>query len=461
MDGPPGLEETWAQKPETEENGNFTETVDQPDLSLKTGILIDQADVITEPAGGEDIYKAAQSFEDLGISDSLLQGLYTNMHFNRPSRIQAKTLPMIMTSPFKHLVAQAHSGSGKTTCFALSMLSRVDVDLLEVQALCICPTRELVVQNKDVIQKMGEFTGIRVESTADEEPPRSRIQAQIVVGTHGRLKNWFMRQFLKCDSMRILVFDEADEMLQRDGFADDSIRVIKAIRKDSPDVQILLFSATYNEVVKDFALRIVPQANRVFVPQDEISLDVIKQYRVQCPNLSGKISVLIDTILPLCDRIGQAIIFVRSREMAKRLHSDLEGVGHKVTSIQGEMDPESRDRVIREFRNGITKLLVATDVLARGFDVSQVTLVVNFDLPILRDGSGTPAYETYLHRIGRSGRFGRAGAAFNLLGPGYKDQSVMDQIEQYFSHTIDEVPFGDEEKFKEVLIEARLMEAEN
>eukprot|EP01025_Chloroclados_australasicus_P044177 TRINITY_DN4766_c1_g1_i1.p1 TRINITY_DN4766_c1_g1~~TRINITY_DN4766_c1_g1_i1.p1 ORF type:complete len:535 (-),score=43.45 TRINITY_DN4766_c1_g1_i1:518-1948(-) len=439
----------------TEEEGG---TVDPPDLSLKTPELREITEVKTEITGN-NIYEAAQTFEQLGISEELLQGLYTKMQFQRPSQIQAKTLPMILQPPHQHLVAQAHSGSGKTTCFALSMLSRVDRDVMQAQALCICPTRELVVQNKEVILKMGEFTGIRVSSTADEDTGRGPVLEQIVVGTHGRLKNWYRRQFLSFDYIKLLVFDEADEMLQTEGFADDSVRVINAIKKASPNVQILLFSATFNEKVKDFVPMIIPNCNRVFVPQDEISLDIIRQYRVKCRDLRAKMSLLIDTILPLCDRVGQAIIFVRTREMAKRLHEELEKVGHKVTSIEGGMQHEDRDRVVREFREGVTKLLVATDVLARGFDVSQCTLVVNFDLPIERE-TKAPAYETYLHRIGRSGRFGRPGAAFNLLGSGYTDGDVMDSIEKYFSHEIPEVRYGDEEQFKQVLIEAGLMQPE-
>eukprot|EP01023_Acetabularia_acetabulum_P035037 TRINITY_DN32_c0_g1_i2.p2 TRINITY_DN32_c0_g1~~TRINITY_DN32_c0_g1_i2.p2 ORF type:complete len:472 (+),score=95.34 TRINITY_DN32_c0_g1_i2:111-1526(+) len=459
-EGPPGIQDlNLNDNSEAQENGKEQTvgegTVDLPDNSIKTEGLRDLSEIKSET---EDIYKAAQTFEQLGISKELLEGLYNNMAFERPSKIQAKTLPMIMTPPFKHLVAQAHSGSGKTTCFALSMLSRVDPHEMQVQALCICPTRELVIQNKEVMRKMGEYTGIKINSTAEQGTGRGMIQEQIVVGTHGRLKNWYVRRQLSFTHVKMLVFDEADEMLKREGFADDSIKIIKAIRKESPEVQILLFSATYNELVKEFVLNIVPDCNRVFVPQDEISLDIIRQYRVNCPDLNSKISLLIDTILPLSDRIGQAIIFVRTREMASKLHTALEDVGHKVTSIQGGMEHEDRDRVVKEFKNGITKLLVATDVLARGFDVSQVTLVVNFDMPIEQDFQ-TPGYETYLHRIGRSGRFGRPGAAFNLLR-GFQDEAVMDKIQDYFSHEVPAVPYGDEERFKQVLVEAGLMEPE-
>ena len=165
----------------------------------------------------ESMYTSASTFEELGLSQELLQGLYTEMKFERPSRIQAKTLPMILEKPHKSLIAQAHNGSGKTTCFTLAMLSRVDPRLKAPQALCLCPTRELVVQNLSVLERMGKFTGITLASTAEQSTPgnrRRKVEEQVVVGTHGKLKDWISRRMLQTKNMRILVFDEADEMLK-------------------------------------------------------------------------------------------------------------------------------------------------------------------------------------------------------------------------------------------------------
>lgn len=405
----------------------------------------------------ESMYSSAKTFEELGLSKELLQGLYTEMKFERPSRIQAKTLPMILEKPHKSLIAQAHNGSGKTTCFTLAMLSRVDPSLKAPQALCLCPTRELVVQNLGVLEKMGTFTGITLASTAEQSAPGARrrtIGEQVVVGTHGKLKDWIGRRCLNIKNMKILVFDEADEMLKQDGFADDSVRLIKQLKAASPDLQILLFSATFNDSVKKFAQKIVPGANHVFIEKEDLSLDVIKQYKVVCPDAMSKTKVLKDMIFPQCEKLGQTIIFVRKRETARALHAAMESDGHKCTSIEGGMEMEARDKVVREFRDGTTKILISTDVLSRGFDVTQVTLVVNYDVPTERDLS-IPAYETYLHRIGRSGRFGRKGAAFNLV-TGEAENRIMDQIADYFKHTIPEVPYDDDEAFEEVLKEAGL-----
>jgi len=435
-----------------------SDNVDAPDLSLKPDHLVDEGPGEIKTVTADDtMYTSAATFEELGLSQELLQGLYSEMKFERPSRIQAKTLPMILTPPYKSIIAQAHNGSGKTTCFTLAMLSRVDPSIKAPQALCVCPTRELVVQNLMVLERMGKFSGISATSTAQADygaSRRSKIEDEVVIGTHGKLRDWINKRVLTIRNVRILVFDEADEMLKQDGFADDSVRLIKQLRSAVPDIQILLFSATFNDNVKRFAQKIVPNANQVFVPKENLSLDVIKQYRVVCPSPQSKVKVLSDMIFPQCEKLGQTIIFVRTRETARALHKAMEKEGHKCTSIEGGMDKEARDRVVREFRDGTTKILISTDVLSRGFDVTQVTLVINFDVPTERDVR-VPAFETYLHRIGRSGRFGRKGAAFNLV-TGEAEQRVINEIAAYFQHEIPEVPHDDEDAFIEVLKKAGL-----
>jgi len=300
-------------------------------------------------------------------------------------------------------------------------------------------------------------TKITACSTADEEggpPRRDPIRDQVVIGTHGRLKNWVSKRLLEVDAINILVFDEADEMLKADAFADDSVRLIKTIRKKNPATQLLLFSATFNEKVKQFAIKIAPMGNQVFVPKEKLSLDVIKQYNVRCPSRDAKAAVLKDMIFPNCEKLGQTIIFTATKDAARHLHTQMEQLGFKCTSIQGDMDKLERDRVVREFREGKTKILISTDVLARGFDVSQVTLVVNYDVPVER-GTREPAFETYLHRIGRSGRFGRKGAAFNLIC-GEFDSKIMQTVSDYFRRQIPEIAFNNEDEFIRVLNEAGL-----
>ncbi|KAF5835369.1 P-loop containing nucleoside triphosphate hydrolase protein [Dunaliella salina] len=241
-------------------------------------------------------------------------------------------------------------------------------------------------------------------------------------------------------------------MLKAEGFADDSVRLIKNIRKKNPRAQLLLFSATFNDVVRRFAMQIAPSANHVFVAKEELSLDVIAQYNVKCPDRNAKTRVLQEMIFPNCEKLGQTIIFARSREAVRMLHSRMESEGYKCTSITGDMENFDRDRVIQEFRDGATKILIATDVLSRGFDVSQVTLVINYDVPTQRNGR-EPNYDTYMHRIGRSGRFGRKGVAFNFIAQP-EDKRIMDSIASYFNRSISEIEWDDEDKFLEVLKES-------
>ncbi|CAK9275657.1 unnamed protein product [Sphagnum jensenii] len=410
-------------------------------------------------------YTSAKTFEELNLSPELLQGLYSEMKFEKPSKIQAATLPMIVTPPYRNLIAQAHNGSGKTTCFVLGMLSRVDPKLKVPQAICVCPTRELVIQNEAVVVKMAKYTGVTTASTANADSSnslthsvsrRDRIVDQVIIGTPGTLKRWMTKdKILDTRSIKILVFDEADQMLDQSGFQDDSMRIMRDIDRSRGNCQVLLFSATFGENVKQFALRTIPRANYIFVEKEALSLDAIKQYKIHCPNPGAKIDVLQNRIFPAAEKLGQSIIFVRTRHSASELHKRLEADGYKCTSIQGGLSHEERDHVIQEFRSGETKILIATDVLSRGFDQAQVTLVINYDIPVKSVPPYTPEFETYLHRIGRSGRFGRKGAAFNLLVTD-QDERNLRKIEQHFNTMISDVTWDDDNAIEKVLKDAGL-----
>ncbi|KAK9106725.1 hypothetical protein Syun_022736 [Stephania yunnanensis] len=431
-----------------------------------------KADSLDEPedsnikavTSGHTLYSTAMTFEDLNLSTELLKGLYVGMNFKRPSKIQSISLPMILTPPHKDLVAQAHNGSGKTTCFVLGMLSRVDVKLREPQALCICPTRELAIQNLEVLMKMGQFTGITSVLAVPEKPgvgvPTHKmppVTAQIVIGTPGTIGKWLGHGKLGMRALKILVFDEADHMLAEGGFRDDSLKVIKAIEKVNKHCQVLLFSATFNDVVKSFVSRVVRDGNQLFVKKEELSLDVVKQYKVHCPDELAKISVIRDKIFEYGDKVGQTIVFVRTRTSAAALHESLAKDGYVCTSIHGTIDHENRDKVVKEFREGLTKVLISTDILARGFDQSQVNLVVNYDLPFIHDHRAEPDYEVYLHRCGRAGRFGRKGAVFNFLRTD-NDYVLMDKIQRHFGHQVHEIhDWRSDQQFEDALKAAGLL----
>ncbi|CAA2996937.1 DEAD-box ATP-dependent RNA helicase 38 [Olea europaea subsp. europaea] len=352
--------------------------------------LTDPDDSRIEAVTSDDTpYTSAKRFEDLNLSPELLKGLYIEMKFERPSKIQTISLPMILTPPYKNLIAQAHNGSGKTTCFVLGMLSRVDPNLKAPQALCICPTRELAIQNMEVLLKMGKYTGITTElaipsDSANYIPIQKRppITEQVIIGTPGTISKWVVARKLGVNQMKILVFDEADHMLAESGFQDESVKIMKAIQKGNSSCQVLLFSATFDDAVQAFVSKIVKEIfvrdyNQMFVKKEELSLESVKQYKVQCPDELSKIMVIKDKIFEIGEKVGQTIIFVRSRNSASMLHQALVKYGYEVTTIQGALKQEDRDRIIKEFKEGLTQVLISTDLLARGFDQSQVIVSSN------------------------------------------------------------------------------------
>uniref|UniRef100_A0A7N0UZE4 RNA helicase n=1 Tax=Kalanchoe fedtschenkoi TaxID=63787 RepID=A0A7N0UZE4_KALFE len=429
----------------------------------KSEFLEDPDDAnIKAVTSGDTPYTSAKTFEELNLSPDLIKGLYVEMRFKKPSKIQAVSLPMILTPPYKDLIAQAHNGSGKTTCFVLGMLSRVDPSQKVPQALCVCPTRELAIQNLEVLQKMGKYTGITSECAVPKDSvsriPASKrpvVMSQVVIGTPGTINSLIATKKLSINFLRILVFDEADHMLAEDGFKDDSLRIMKAIDRSNNRCQVLLFSATFNEAVKSFVTKVVKDHNQLFVKKEELSLDSIKQYKVNCPDELSKINVIKDKILELGQKVGQTIIFVRSRISARNLHNALVEFGYEVTTIQGALDQADRDKIVKEFKDGLTQILISTDLLARGFDQSQVNLVVNYDLPIKYE-TREPDFEVYLHRIGRAGRFGRKGAIFNLMCTN-ADRRIIEQIENHFRISIEEVDLQSEKAFETALEKAGLL----
>ncbi|XP_028789631.1 DEAD-box ATP-dependent RNA helicase 38 [Neltuma alba] len=443
-------------------------TIDEKKKSPK---VLDEPDdsSIQAVSSGDTPYNSASTFEDLNLSPELLKGLYVEMKFQKPSKIQAISLPMVLNPPYKDLIAQAHNGSGKTTCFVLGMLSRVDPKVQAPQALCICPTRELAIQNMEVLRKMGRYTGIGSEcaiptDSRDSIPISKRppIMAQVVIGTPGTIKKWMSYKKLGVSRLNILVFDEADQMLAEDGFKDDSLRIMKEIEKVNLHCQVLLFSATFNDTVKNFVSRVVKKDhNQLFVKKEELSLQAVKQYKVNCPDELSKIDVIRDYIFEIGENVGQTIVFVRTRNSASMLHESLADLEYEVTSIQGALDNNERDKIVKEFRDGLTQVLISTDVLARGFDQQQVNLVINYDLPVKHTAEYTrepePDYEVYLHRVGRAGRFGRKGAVFNLIC-GEGDENLMEKIEKHFGTPVAEVQQRNVDDYKRALREAGLLQ---
>lgn len=379
---------------------------------------------------------SANSFEELGLPENLLKGIYA-MKYVKPSKVQARALPLLLSDPPTNLIGQSQSGTGKTAAFSLAMLKRVDPSIGGVQAICLAPTRELARQILDVIQGMGQFTTVTValagrEAQAGQRSAAGPLQAHIVVGTPGTILDLERRRQLDLSQVRIFILDEADVMLDRQGLGVQSLRAKSLC---PPNVQTVLFSATFTDQVVEFAHAIAPNANSFTLKVDELTIDAIKQYYIDCQGFQGKFEML-SAIYGLLT-VSQSIIFVATRDTAEQVQQHMQHEGHATSVLHGGMTPQERDVVIDEFRSGKSKVLISTNVLARGIDVLQVSLVINFDLPQTTERMGDP--ETYLHRIGRTGRFGRSGVAINFVHNRHA-MEVLLALERYFKKPIVYIP---------------------
>jgi ATP-dependent RNA helicase DDX19/DBP5 len=382
---------------------------------------------------------SAKTFEELGLDERLLKGIYA-MRFKTPSKVQERALPLLLGNPPTNLVAQSQSGTGKTAAFTLAMLSRVDAGEGEgIQAVCLAPTRELARQIYNVVTEMGQFMSnvkvamaLREDQSGGGSSGRLAITDHILIGTPGTINDLDRKRLIDLSKVKIYVLDEADVMLDKQGMGIQSLRV----RKSCPDtVQTVLFSATFTEEVIEFAHKIAPNANEISLKRNELSVDAIKQFYMDCHGYRHKFEIL--SALYGLLTIGQSIIFVATRNSAEEVQAHMEGEGHRTSLLHGGMSPDERDKIIDDFRLGKTKVLITTNVLARGIDILQVSLVVNFDLPYTVDRLPDP--ETYLHRIGRTGRFGRTGVAINLVSS-RDNLECMLAFEKYFGKTITRIP---------------------
>ncbi|TCD61125.1 RNA helicase required for poly(A+) mRNA export [Steccherinum ochraceum] len=376
---------------------------------------------------------SVKTFEELGLHQDLLKGIY-DMGFSKPSKIQERALPLLLSDPPQNMIGQSQSGTGKTAAFVLTMLSRVDFSKNKPQALCLAPSRELARQIMSVVVAMGKFTSVQTEYAIKDNLPKNatNVTAQIVVGTPGTMTDLIRRKVIDVSEVKVFVLDEADNMLDQDGLGEQTLRVKNMLPRGGP-VQIILFSATFPVHVRTFANKFAPNANKIELKQNELSVDNIRQFYMDCRNEEHKYDVLVSLYHLLT--IGQSIIFCQHRHTADRISQRMTAEGHKVASLHGAKDAAERDSIIDGFREGRDKVLITTNVIARGIDIMQVNMVVNYDLPLLNERPGAnkddarPDIETYIHRIGRTGRFGRKGISINFVHD-KRTWSQMEQIEQ-------------------------------
>jgi translation initiation factor 4A len=369
-----------------------------------------------------------ETFDDMGLNESLLRGIFA-YGFEKPSAIQQRgTLPLIKG---RDTIAQAQSGTGKTATFAIGCLQRVDPGLRDSQALLLAPTRELAQQIQKVVLALGDYMQVQCHACIGGTNVRDDMKKlesgqHVVVGTPGRVYDMINRRALRTDQMKIFVLDEADEMLSR-GFKDQIYDVFKFLPSK---VQVGLFSATMPTEVLEITRHFMRDPVRILVKKDELTLEGIKQFYIGVEREDWKLETLCDLYETLT--ITQAIIYVNTRRKVDWLLENMTKRDFTVSALHGDMDQKGRELIMREFRSGSSRVLITTDLLARGIDVQQVSLVINYDLPTNR--------ENYIHRIGRSGRFGRKGVAINFVTG--DDVRNMREIEQFYNTTIEEMPIN-------------------
>jgi len=381
----------------------------------------------TEVELESNISEVAMTFEKLQLKDGLLRGIYA-YGFEKPSAIQQRGIKPIIDG--FDTIGQAQSGTGKTATFAIAALQKIDLEKAYCQALILAPTRELAQQIQKVVNALGDYLKVRCHACVGGTDVREDIQklregVHIVVGTPGRCLDMMSnRKVLDVSKLSLFVLDEADEMLSR-GFKTQIYDIFKCLPSD---VQVALFSATMPNEILELTKKFMRDPKRILVKKDELTLEGIRQFYVLLETEDEKYDTLADLYESI--EIQACIIYVNHRrkvdELAARMISDQ----HTVSKMHGDMPQADREVIMKEFRSGSSRVLITTDLLARGIDVQQVSLVVNYDLPA--------SFENYIHRIGRSGRFGRKGVAINFVTK--PDFEHLRFIESYYNTQIEPLP---------------------
>ena len=344
------------------------------------------------------------SFRELGLKPEILKAIDA-LGFEQTTPIQALTIPLLMSGV--DIIAQAQTGTGKTAAFAIPIMERVDPASRAVQALVLTPTRELALQVAEACYAVGRYCGVSVLPIYGGQDYQHQLRglragAQLVVGTPGRVLDHIRRGTLKLESIRIVVLDEADEMLDM-GFSED---IASILDKTPRERQTALFSATVPARIQSLARRYMRDAQLAAISHEARTVPQTRQvfYETSQNAKPEALTRILDFQAP-----HSALVFCRTRREASDLASTLRARGYDADAIHGDMSQSQRERVLRAFRDGRVSLLVATDVAARGLDIPDVTHVINYDIP---DDS-----DAYVHRIGRTGRMGRKGEAITLVTP--------------------------------------------
>ena len=434
-------EEIKNQEEEKEENAVEDKPIgDEFEVPIKKEI--DKEIGIKNMVGDEMKFSEAKTWETLGVKEEIRKGLL-EMNFLQPSKIQATTFPIIMKEPRLNVIAQAKNGSGKTGAFGLGAISSIDENNSKIQVVVFAHTRELVVQVRDVLSKIAKHTKVKVTSPLSQETEKENTEfGQIIVITPGHFNNIFLKRHKDdlLSDLKMLVLDEADYMLTNEVTSKVCEKAFRVFQKKKMNVQILFFSATFDVNCFKFIKKYYDNAYIIELKKEELTLENVKQLYKECNSLEDKVK-FIEEYLPLNTETQRVIIFANKRDNVVKLQQNLLKNGYKVYILMGgDMAAANRDETIKKFRNGEIQILITTDVLSRGYDERMVKLVINFDMPVkkLKDGSFDVDYDTYLHRIGRTGRFNTKGVGVNLIF-GKRDMENMIKIESFYKTKIEKM----------------------
>ncbi|PWA15583.1 hypothetical protein CCH79_00020632 [Gambusia affinis] len=405
------------------------------------------------------------TFDTMGLREDLLRGIYA-YGFEKPSAIQQRAIkqiikgrdviahpPVVMVTNTLSTLCRSQSGTGKTATFCISVLQCLDIQVRETQALILAPTRELAGQIQKVLLALGDYMNVQCHSciggtNVGEDIRKLDYGQHVVAGTPGRvfgesgrrrasakappsLTHMIRRRSLRTRAIKMLVLDEADEMLNK-GFKEQIYDVYRYL---PPATQVVLISATLPHEILEMTNKFMTDPIRILVKRDELTLEGIKQFFVAVEREEWKFDTLCDLYDTLT--ITQAVIFCNTKRKVDWLTEKMREANFTVSSMHGDMPQKERESIMKEFRSGASRVLISTDVWARGLDVPQVSLIINYDLPNNR--------ELYIHRIGRSGRYGRKGVAINFVKN--DDIRILRDIEQYYSTQIDEMPMNGTARF--------------
>ena len=369
------------------------------------------------------------TLDDLEINANLLRGIY-NYGYDTPSPIQKKGILPIIKG--RDILAQAQSGTGKTATFTIGALQLVDLYISDPQVIVLSPTRELSIQTTSVIEGLSKMMeGIKIKSFYSNKKDKeefnrfsSRIKEHIVCGCTGKISDILKRGHLNPASIKLIILDEADEMLS-EGFREEVYFILNKLNKD---IQIALFSATLPPHILNIVNSFMRDPIKIEVKSEMLTLEGISQYFAAVENDMQKYDTLKDLFSFIS--LSQCIIYCNSVKRVEELTNAMLNDDFPVNCLHSNMSKQEREKNYDQFRNGKSRVLISSNVTARGIDIQQVSTVINFDVP--RD------IHTYLHRIGRSGRWGRKGTAINLITR--RDVEKIKEIESYYACQINPLP---------------------